>query len=57
MISVSYTHLLNAIVGFSKLVIDAECTNEKEQYAEIIERNSEILLNLFNDCLLYTSLP
>ena len=40
---------LNAIVGFSKLVIDAECTNEKEQYAEIIERNSEILLNLFND--------
>ena len=42
---------LNAIVGFSKLVIDAECTNEKEQYAEIIERNSEILLNLFNDIL------
>ena len=47
---------LNAIVGFSKLVIDAECTNEKEQYAEIIERNSEILLNLFNDILDLTSL-
>ncbi len=47
---------LNAIVGFSKLVIDTECTNEKEQYAEIIERNSEILLNLFNDILDLSSL-
>ena len=47
---------LNAIVGFSKLVIDAEYTNEKEQYAEIIERNSEILLNLFNDILDLSSL-
>ena len=47
---------LNAIVGFSKLVIDAECTKEKEQYAEIIERNSEILLNLFNDILDLSSL-
>ena len=47
---------LNAIVGFSKLVIGAECTNEKEQYAEIIERNSEILLNLFNDILDLSSL-
>ena len=47
---------LTAIVGFSKLVIDAECTNEKEQYAEIIERNSEILLNLFNDILDLSSL-
>ena len=47
---------LNAIVGFSKIVIDAECTNEKEQYAEIIERNSEILLNLFNDILDLSSL-
>ena len=47
---------LNAIVGFSKLVIDAECTNEKEQFAEIIERNSEILLNLFNDILDLSSL-
>ena len=47
---------LNAIVGFSKLVIDAECTNEKEQYAEIIERNSEILLYLFNDILDLSSL-
>ena len=47
---------LNAIVGFSKLVIVAECTNEKEQYAEIIERNSEILLNLFNDILDLSSL-
>ena len=47
---------LNAIVGFSKLVIDAVCTNDKVQYAEIIERNSEILLNLFNDILDLSSL-
>ena len=47
---------LNAIVGFSKLVIDAECTNDKVQYAEIIERNSEILLILFNDILVLSSL-
>lgn len=50
------SHEIHAIVGFSKLVIDAECTNEKEQYAEIIERNSEILLNLFNDILDLSSL-
>lgn len=42
---------LNAIVGFSKLVTNVESTAEKTQYAEIIERNSEILLNLFNDIL------
>lgn len=42
---------LNAIVGFSKLVTNVETTAEKTQYAEIIERNSEILLNLFNDIL------
>lgn len=42
---------LNAIVGFSKLITNVENTAEKIQYAEIIERNSEILLNLFNDIL------
>lgn len=43
---------LNAIVGFSKLIISDVCLeDEKKQYAEIIERNSEILLNLFNDIL------
>lgn len=42
---------LNAIVGFSKLLTYADSQAEKNQYAEIIERNSEMLLNLFNDIL------
>ena len=47
---------LNAIVGFSKLITFATSTEEKNQYAEIIERNSEMLLNLFNDILDLSSL-
>ncbi len=47
---------LNAIVGFSKLLASAECTEDKKQYSEIIDRNSEILLNLFNDILDLSSL-
>lgn len=47
---------LNAIVGFSKLVIGDEHATEKEVYAEIIEKNSELLLNLFNDILDLSSL-
>lgn len=39
---------LNAIVGFSKLISSTNNENEKMQYAEIIERNSDMLLNLFN---------
>lgn len=42
---------LNAIVGFSKLLTYAGSEAEKNQYAEIIEKNSEMLLNLFNDIL------
>lgn len=42
---------LNAIVGFSKLISSTNNENEKNQYAEIIERNSDMLLNLFNDIL------
>lgn len=42
---------LNAIVGFSKLISSTNNENEKMQYAEIIERNSDMLLNLFNDIL------
>ena len=42
---------LNAIVGFSKLITYATSAEEKNQYSEIIERNSEMLLNLFNDIL------
>lgn len=42
---------LNAIVGFSKLIIDSNSDKEKQQYADIVERNTEVLLNLFNDIL------
>lgn len=42
---------LNAIVGFSKLIIESEDKKERLQYAEIVERNSGLLLNLFNDIL------
>lgn len=42
---------LNAIVGFSKLMGTAETAEEKEQYAEIIDTNSELLLQLINDIL------
>ena len=51
---------LNAIVGFSKLISSTNNENEKMQYAEIIERNSDMLLNLFNDILdeiFYKPLP
>lgn len=47
---------LNAIVGFSKLISSTNNENEKMQYAEIIERNSDMLLNLFNDILDLSSL-
>lgn len=47
---------LNAIVGFSKLITYATSAEEKNQYAEIIERNTEMLLNLFNDILDLASL-
>lgn len=42
---------LNAIVGFSRLVIDSGYGGDKEDYCNIIERNSNLLLNLFNDIL------
>ena len=42
---------LNAIVGFSRLVVDSQVQTEKELYADIIEKNSNLLLNLFNDIL------
>lgn len=47
---------LNAIVGFSKLVANDSNSDDKEVYTDIIERNSEILLNLFNDILDLASL-
>lgn len=47
---------LNGIVGFSKLITIVDSVEEKNQYAEIIEKNSDILLNLFNDILDLSSL-
>lgn len=42
---------LNSIVGFSRLIIEAEDPEEKREYSEIVEKNSGLLLNLFNDIL------
>ena len=44
---------LNAIVGFAKLIgsAETETEEEKEQYAEIIDTNSDLLLQLINDIL------
>ncbi|MEG1611600.1 MAG: PAS domain-containing protein [Alistipes sp.] len=42
---------LNAIVGFSKLLSEVESDEEKQQYADIIDTNSELLLQLINDIL------
>lgn len=42
---------LNAIVGFSKLIIESANKEEQLQYAELVEKNSGLLLNLFNDIL------
>lgn len=42
---------LNSIVGFSRLTIEAESEEEKAQYSDIVERNSGLLLDLFNDIL------
>lgn len=42
---------LNAIVGFSKLIIESNNKEEQLQYAEFVEKNSGLLLNLFNDIL------
>lgn len=47
---------LNAIVGFSRLVINPGNEEEKEDYSNIIEKNSELLLNLFNDIIDLSSL-
>ena len=42
---------LNAIVGFSKLAIEAQDEEEKWGYIDIVDTNSKLLLNLFNDIL------
>lgn len=43
---------LNAIVGFSSLLIDPSYDKEdKDEFLSIIDKNSDILLNLINDVL------
>lgn len=42
---------LNAIIGFSQLLLVAEDPAEREQYAQIINVNNDLLLRLINDIL------
>lgn len=42
---------LNAIVGFSKLLADTEDSEERQQFYDIVDKNSDILLQLINDIL------
>lgn len=42
---------LNAIVGFSKLLPIAESVEDEKLYSDIINKNSDILLQLINDIL------
>ena len=42
---------LNAIVGFSGIIAGTENEEEKLQYLEIIQKNSNLLLQLINDIL------
>lgn len=42
---------LNAIVGFSEIMAVTEAEEEKHEYLEIIQKNSNLLLQLINDIL------
>ena len=42
---------LNAIVGFSRLMTIADNAEDEKLYSDIINQNSEILLQLINDIL------
>lgn len=42
---------LNAIVGFSKLLTEAEDSSDEKLFSDIINKNSDILLQLINDIL------
>ena len=42
---------LNAIVGFSTLLVDTDEADEKRQFADIIQKNNELLLQLISDVL------
>mgnify|MGYP000978763931 FL=1 len=47
---------LNAIVGFSQLLVDSNDVEEKMEYKKIISENNETLLNLFNNILDYSKM-
>lgn len=42
---------LNAVIGFSRLIMDTVDENDKKTYTDIIDQNTKILLNLFDDIL------
>lgn len=42
---------LNSVVEFSKLLVTTENAKEKKEFASIIKRNNEMLLQLINDIL------
>lgn len=42
---------LNAIVGFSEIIAMTDNPKEKEEYVQIIQQNSNLLLQLINDIL------
>lgn len=42
---------LNAIVGFSGVIVETDSKEEREEYADLIQRNSDLLLQLMSDIL------
>lgn len=42
---------LNAIVGFSTLLVDTDDQEDKRQFADIIQKNNDLLLQLISDVL------
>lgn len=42
---------LNAIVGFSGVIVDLDSKEERAEFAELIQRNSDLLLQLLSDIL------
>lgn len=42
---------LNAIVGFSGVIVDIDSKEERAEFAELIQRNSDLLLQLISDIL------
>lgn len=42
---------LNAIVGFSGVIVEVDSKEERAEFAELIQRNSDLLLQLISDIL------